>query len=170
MKKLKISPQRIALWGVATALSLVLGYVEHLVPFPTGIYGIKLGLANLATVVCLYILGAPAALAINFVRIMLSSLLFGNAVSLAYSLCGGMLSAALMALLHRSHKLSCVGVSMLGGLTHNVAQLCVAIVIVDSLSIAFYLPVLLATGALTGFVIGSLALPITRISLLQKYK
>ena len=170
MRTDKISAKRIALCGVAVALSLVLGYVEHLVPFPIGIYGIKLGLANLATVVCLYVLGAPAALAINFARIMLSSLLFGNAVSLVYSLCGGMLSALAMVVVARSKRLSCVGVSLVGGLTHNVAQLCVAIVIVDSLSIAFYLPVLLAAGALTGFVIGLLALPITKNSFLQKFK
>ena len=162
--------RKTALYGLLVALAFIFGYVEMLVPVPVGIPGIKLGLANGVTLEVLYLLRPRDALAVSLIRILLTGLTFGSPASMLYSLCGGMLSAALMALLHRSHKLSCVGVSMLGGLTHNVAQLCVAIVIVDSLSIAFYLPVLLATGALTGFVIGSLALPITRISLLQKYK
>ena len=143
-----------------TAFSLVLGYIEHLVPFPVGIYGIKLGLANLATVSTLYLLGGVPAVALNFVRIILSSLLFGNAFSFAYSICGGMLSAVVMLLLKKTNKLGIVGISICGGLTHNVAQLAVAVVLVDNIKIAFYLPVLLTAGAITGAIIGALALPV----------
>lgn len=158
---MKSTAKKVALGGVLTALALVLGYLEHLIPFNFGIYGVKLGLSNLITVVALYLLGDATAFTVNLVRILLSSLLFGNAVSLAYSLCGGMLSVALMILIKRLDKksrISAVGISLCGGITHNIGQLAVAILLVDNLKIAFYLPILLAAGALTGFAIGAVAL------------
>lgn len=158
---MKSTAKKVALGGVLTALALVLGYLEHLIPFNFGIYGVKLGLSNLVTVVALYLLGGATAFTVNLVRILLSSLLFGNTVSLAYSLCGGMLSVALMILIKRLDKksrISAVGVSLCGGITHNIGQLAVAIILVDNLKIAFYLPVLLAAGTVTGFAIGAIAL------------
>ena len=154
------SARRVAIYGILVALSLVLGYLEHLVPLPIGIYGIKLGLANLATVCVLYLLGGIPAITLNFLRIILTSLLFGNAFSLSYSLCGGMLSVLVMTGLKRTGKLGVMGISICGGLTHNVAQLAVAVILVDNLKIAFYLPVLLAAGALMGALIGMVALPV----------
>ena len=154
--------KKVALYGVMAAFSLILGYVEHLVPLPVGIYGIKLGLANLATVTVLYLLGGTAALGLNFIRIILGSLLFGNAMSLAYSLCGGMLSCLVMIALKKIKSISCVGVSLCGGVVHNAAQLAVATVLLDNVKIAFYLPVLVVVGALTGFVIGLCALPLIK--------
>lgn len=158
--KRQIDVKRLAFIGVMTSLSLVLGYVEHLVPLPVGIYGIKLGLANLAVITVLYLFDSKTAIGINIVRIALSSLLFGNAVSLAYSLCGGVVSSAVMIAAKRLRGLGVGGVSICGGVAHNVAQLSVAIILVDNLKIAFYLPVLLAVGALTGALVGVCALPI----------
>ena len=158
--KISCSSRKVAIYGVLTALSLVFGYIEYLVPFPIGIYGIKLGLSNLATVSVLYLLGGIPAITLNFVRIILSSLLFGNTFSFAYSICGGMLSAIVMLLIKKTDMLGVVGISICGGLTHNVAQLAVAMVLVDNIKIAFYLPVLLLAGAIMGAVIGVLALPI----------
>ncbi len=152
----------VALWGVLVSLGLVLGYIEHLVPLPIGIYGIKLGLSNLVTLVALYTLGAHAAIYINLMRIFLSSLLFGNTVSLAYSLAGGIAAVIIMILAKKFWKFGTVGVSVLGGVTHNVAQLAVAVFMVENLKIAFYLPVLLAAGAVTGFIIGTCAIPIIK--------
>ena len=156
----KISAKKTALCGVMTALALVLGYLEHLIPFTVGIYGIKLGLANLVTVMSMYLLGGMSAAVINLVRIIVSSLLFGNTVSLAYSLAGGLLSTLVMLAVKRIPRIGTVGVSICGGITHNIAQLAVAIVLVSELKIAFYLPVLLSAGALTGFAIGIISLPI----------
>lgn len=158
----KSKAKEVALWGVLIALGLVFGYVEHLVPLPIGVYGIKLGLSNLVTLVCLYVLGTNAAIYINLTRIFLSSMLFGNSVSLAYSLAGGLAALIIMILAKRLWKFGTVGVSVLGGSLHNLAQLAVAIFMVDSLKIAFYLPVLLASGALTGFIIGTCSLPIIK--------
>ena len=166
--KTKINTKVIALSGILTALALVLGYVEHLLPLPVGVYGMKLGLSNLVTVTALYLLGAPAAIVINVTRILLSALLFGNTVSLAYSLAGGVVATVMMILAKRWKRLGISGVSVCGGVAHNIAQLIVAAVIVDNLKIAFYLPVLLAAGAITGFAIGACALPITKTSYLKK--
>ncbi|MBQ9113213.1 MAG: Gx transporter family protein [Clostridia bacterium] len=164
----KINVKKVAFAGLMTALSLALGYLEHLVPLPIGIYGIKLGLANLAVVTILYLFDGKTALSINALRIALSSLLFGNTVSLAYSVCGGLLSTLAMIIAKRTGKLGITGVSILGGITHNTAQLAVAVFLVDNLKIAFYLPVLLAVGALTGFLIGACALPVVGNSYIKK--
>ncbi len=165
---MKISVKRLALCGVLSALALVLGYLEHLVPLPIGIYGIKLGLANLAVIVPLYLLGAPSAIIINVVRIVLSSLLFGNTVSLAYSLAGAALSLSVMLMLKAIDKFSIVGVSICGGVAHNIGQMIVAVILVDNLKIAFYLPVLIISGAITGALIGICALPIIKNTHIKK--
>ena len=151
---MKMNAKKIALWGVMSALAIVLGYLEHLVPFPIGIYGIKIGLANLAVTVPLYLLGVPAAITINVLRIALSSLLFGNTVSLLYSLAGGLLSILVMIIVRSTKKFSPTGVSLCGGIAHNVAQMTIAVFLVDNLKIAFYLPVLMITGALAGTLVG----------------
>lgn len=147
----------LSLSALLASLAIVLSYVEHLVPLPIGIYGIKLGLANLAVVLALYLLGAKYAFLINALRIAISALLFGNPASLAYSVCGGLVSLALMTLAKKHLRLGTAGVSIIGGISHNAAQLCVAVLLVSNLKIAFYLPVLIAAGAITGALIGALS-------------
>ena len=169
MKNRTFSKQ-VALFGVLIALGLVFGYIEHLVPLPIGVYGIKLGLSNLVTLIALYTLGAKAAIYINLARILLSSMLFGNPISLAYSLAGGLAAVTIMVISKRFWKFGTVGVSILGGVMHNTAQLAVAVFMVDSLKIAFYLPVLLTAGALTGFIIGTCSLPIIKTMKKRNFK
>lgn len=152
--------KRLAACGVLAALALTLGYLEQLLPFTVGIYGVKLGLSNLAIVMALYLLDGKRAVVINVLRIIISSLLFGNTASMAYSLAGGILSTAVMLLAKRISSLGCVGVSICGGVAHNIGQLCVAMVLVSNLRLVFYLPVLLAAGAITGFAIGVCSLPV----------
>ena len=153
-----------------TALALVFGYVEHLVPFPVGIYGIKLGLANLVTVVMLYKFKWYEAFSISLLRIFISFLLFGSATTLIYSLCGGILSFAVMLLLSRLKKpsFSVVGVSISGGVAHNLGQICAAVLLLDELRIAFYLPVLIVVGTLTGTLIGLVAFAILKHPIFKK--
>ena len=153
---MRISVKKLAICGVLSALALVLGYLEHLVPLPIGIYGIKLGLANLAVIVPLYLVGAPAAIAINTVRILLSSLLFGNTVSLWYSLAGAALSLLVMAVLKRTDLFSKVGVSIAGAVMHNVGQVITAVLVLRTAEIGYYLVVLLFTGILSGIFVGIL--------------
>ena len=144
----------VAFCGVMAALAISLGYLEYLITFSVGIYGIKLGLANLAILALLYITDIKHALAVHLIRIVVCGILFGNAVAFAYSAVGGILSFAAMAMLKKSEKLSPIGVSILGGVVHNIAQMVVAIVLVDQLKIAFYLPVLLISGTVAGAIVG----------------
>ena len=162
--------QSIALCGVMSSLAIVFGYIEHLIPMPFGIYGIKLGIANLVVITMLYTLGASSAFTINMLRIILCSMLFGSFTSFWYSLAGGLLSFAIMLLLKRTNKFSPMGVSICGAVTHNIGQIIVAIILLDEFKIAFYLPVLLITGAITGAIIGLIAIPIIKLPIFNKVK
>lgn len=158
MKKDKI--KSIALFGMMVALAFTFSYLESLIPFDFAIPGVKLGLANLVVVVALYTMKPGEALCIVIIRIFLAGLTFGNAYSLAYSLCGGLLSYAVM-LLFKKTKLSIIGVSMLGGIFHNIGQIIVAAIVLGTARIAYYLPVLLVSGVATGLAIGVVSKLIT---------
>ena len=165
----KKSAHKVALYGTMTALAMIFGYIEHLIPFSIGIYGIKLGLANIAVVIMLYTVSPIAAFAINMLRILLCGVLFGNIFSLVYSLTGGVFSFIAMLIAKKLFKFSCVGVSIIGGITHNMGQLLAAAVLLDQLKIMFYFPVLLVSGAVAGALIGMISLPVSsRISKLYK--
>ena len=158
MKRDKI--KSIALFGMMVALAFTFSYLESLIPFDFAIPGVKLGLANLVVVVALYTMKPGEALCIVIIRIFLAGLTFGNAYSLAYSLCGGLLSYAVM-LLFKKTKLSIIGVSMLGGIFHNIGQIIVAAIVLGTARIAYYLPVLLVSGVATGLAIGTVSKLIT---------
>ena len=131
---------KIALYGMMTALAFLLSYVETLIPINLGVPGVKLGLANLASIVSLYLLGAGAAAAIALVRIVLVGFTFGN----------------LMVVFRRLDWFGVTGVSILGGAGHNIGQLIVAALVVENASLFYYLPVLLAAGTAAGALIGLL--------------
>ncbi len=143
----------IALFGMMTALAFVLSFLETLIPFNFGVPGIKLGLANLVVVAALYTMKPTQAFAIALIRIILAGLTFGNFYSLVYSLAGGLLSFAVMLIMKKT-KLSVMGVSMLGGVCHNIGQIIAAAVILGTARLVYYLPVLLISGLVTGFLIG----------------
>ena len=157
-QKDNVSPaRRIAVPGMLACIALILSYVEALIPFNFGIPGVKLGLANLAVVVALYLLPVGEALLVDAVKILVTGLLFGTGASLLYSLCGGLLSFAAMALSRRSKRFGCAGVSVLGGVFHNVGQLAAAAFVMGTAKIAYYGPVLLAAGVGAGLLIGLVA-------------
>lgn len=145
---------KVAYFGVFTALALIFSYVESLIPFQFGIPGVKLGLANLIIVIALYKMRLSEVFLLSIVRILLSGFLFGNYFSILYSLAGGLLSLAVMALLKKTGDFSVMGISMAGGVSHNVGQLVVAMLVVETVSVSYYLPVLLVAGLVTGFLIG----------------
>lgn len=147
---------KIAQYGLLTALALVLSYLESLVP-PIGIPGVKLGLPNLAIVFALYRLGFRDACLISLIRVVLVSLLFGSGVSLAYSAAGAALSLAVMGLLRKTEKFSPVGVSVAGGVAHNAGQILVAMAVLETSRLAWYLPVLCVAGTVAGVLIGVVA-------------
>ena len=151
-----------------TALAIVFGYIEHLIPMPFGIYGLKLGLANLAIVITLYALNSYYALSINATRIILCSILFGSFTSFWYSLVGGALSFAIMILIKKTKKFSVIGVSVCGAITHNLGQIAVAMILTEEFRVAIYLPILLITGAITGTLIGMISTLILKAPIFKK--
>lgn len=160
--------RNIALFGMMVALAFTFSYLESLIPFNFGIPGVKLGLANLVVVVALYTMKPSEAFFIAITRIFLAGLTFGNVYSLAYSICGGVLSYIVM-LFAKKTKLSIVGVSMLGGICHNIGQIIVAAIIMKTVRIAYYLPVLLVAGLLTGLLLGVISKLITdRVKKIKK--
>lgn len=150
-----LSPaRRAALMGVLTALALVAGYLEVLVPLPVSVPGVKLGLGNTVVLFALVRLGARPAGLLMLAKVLCSTLLFANPQMLAFSLAGGVLSWAVMALAHRSGLFSVVAVSVLGGIAHNAGQL-VAVALLLSMQVALVnVPVLAIAGAVSGAVIG----------------
>ena len=153
-----------------TALAMIFGYVEHLIPLPFGIYGMKLGLPNLVIVIMLFSMKRSTAFGINMLRIVLCSILFGTFTSFWYSLVGGILSFTVMAILKATNKFSTVGISLCGGITHNIGQILVAIILMQEFKIVFYLPILLITGAITGAILGFIAIPILKTPIFKKAK
>lgn len=146
--------KKIAYLGLFTAAAMILGYVETLLPVFVGVPGIKLGLANLAVVFVLYCFGWREAALVSMARVLAVGFLFGNMMSILYSMAGAALSLLVMAVLRRQRGFSMVGVSMAGGVSHNVGQLLVAMAVVENFSLAYYLPALLISGVITGFLIG----------------
>ena len=141
--------------GVFTTLAMILSYVELLIPpIFTAVPGIKLGLPNLVIVFALYCFGFRYAMAISLVRVLLTSLLFGNTLMMMYSLAGAFLSLLTMLLLMRINCFSCVGVSVVGGIMHNLGQILVAIFAFRTVEIGYYMTVLTFTGTVAGIVIG----------------
>lgn len=148
---------KVAVFGVFTSLALILSYVELLIPINFGIPGMKLGLANLLVVILLY-KGCPRdALLLSVIRILLSGLIFGNMFSIFYSLGGGLLSLAVMVFLKKTGQFTVAGISIGGGASHNVGRLLVAMFVVQTYQVGYYLPVLLIAGVITGAVIGILS-------------
>ena len=148
---------RVAHFGVYTALALIFSYVETLIPMNFGIPGVKLGLANLIIVVALYKMSVKEAYVLSVVRVVLAGFIFANLFSILYSLAGGLLSLTVMALLKKSDRFSTIGISMAGGVFHNVGQLIMAILVLESFNIAYYFPVLMVSGVATGILIGIIA-------------
>lgn len=145
---------RVAYFGVFTALALIFSYVESLIPFQIGIPGIKLGLANLIIVIALYKLSLKETWILTVTRVLLSGFIFGNYFSIIYSLAGASLSLAVMAIMKKRSGFSVMGISLAGGTAHNIGQLIVAMIVVETYSVAYYFPVLLIAGVVTGLLIG----------------
>lgn len=153
----EIMAKRVAYMGMLTALAFVFSYIESLLPIHLGVPGVKLGLANLVVIIALYMMDARRAFTLSLVRILLSGLTFGNPASMIYSLAGGMLSLVIMILAKKCKVFSVTGVSILGGVFHNVGQILVAAVVVETASLLYYLPALVLSGTIAGVMIGILA-------------
>ncbi len=151
------STYRMTLTAMLTVIALMFSYIEAMIPVTLGIPGFKLGFANIMIIIALYALDLRYAFAIDLTRIIMAGLLFGTPFSMLYSLAGGMLSLAVMCGLKKTGLFSVIGVSMAGGVFHNLGQLMVAALAVSNLRMFSYFPVLVFTGIATGIGTGVIA-------------
>lgn len=152
---MKNKSRKTAFVGLFVALALILAYVEILLPplYPS-LPGIKMGLPNIIIIFLLYRCGMRFAITVSLMRILIVTMLFGNAMAFLYSLAGGILSILVMIILRRLDILSTVGVSIAGGVTHNVGQILMAMFLLDTAEIGYYLVVLTITGIIAGLFVG----------------
>lgn len=146
--------KKIATSALMIALAMILSFVESQIPSFFPIPGIKLGLANIAVIFALYRLSIKDAIVVSLIRVVVVSTLFGTSLTLAYSLSGAVLSLLIMVLLKKSDRFSIVGVSIAGGISHNIGQIIMAIILMHNSVISYYLPFLIISGIVTGVVIG----------------
>lgn len=152
---MKPSTKRVAVLGLCTSLALILAYVEVLLPpLFSAIPGIKLGLPNIVIIFVLYKFGVVDAATVSFIRVAAVSMLFGNPMTFAYSFTGALLSITVMAILKKTNFLSTVGVSVAGGVSHNVGQILMAMLLLGTAELGYYLIVLAITGTIAGIFIG----------------
>ena len=154
MTERRTNTNKLALRGLMIAAAFILSWVESQIPAFFAVPGIKLGLTNLVVLVALYCLSEADAIWMNILRILLVGCTFGNMFSLIYSLAGGVLSGATMILLKRLGKFHITMVSIAGGVMHNVGQILVAMLVLETKSILYYLPVLWISGIAAGLVVG----------------
>ena len=154
---MKLTTKQLVTLSALIAVAMILSYVESMIPAFVAVPGVKIGLSNIATVFALYALGWPYAICVSVVRVFLSSLLFGNFVSLIYSLSGAALALISMILLKKLDKFSSLGVSVVGGVCHNIGQVLAACIVMETAAIAVYIVPLLVSGTIAGVVIGIIA-------------
>lgn len=149
--------KRLAISAMFAALALIFSYIEMIIPFNMGIPGIKLGLTNLVIIIALYRMDVKYAFGINIVRILAAGLLFSGPFGALYSLSGAMVSLLVMWLLKKVGCFSMIGVSMAGGVAHNLGQLIVAAMIIQNVKMFYYFPILMVSGIISGILIGIVA-------------
>ena len=157
-----MNTKRIAYLGLLIALAFVFSYIEFLIPVNIGVPGAKLGLANLVIIVAMYTLNERDAFLLSMIRIVLVGFTFANLASMLYSLAGGILSYVAMVIAKKTQKLSITGVSVIGGVFHNIGQIIMAIWVVKTASLVYYLPVLMISGIAAGVAIGILGAMVTK--------
>ena len=146
--------KKVALGGLLLALTLVLSWLESLIPLSFAVPGIKLGLPNLAVVFALYRMRWRDAALLSLLRVLMVALLFGNALALAYSAAGAVLSLLVMGGMKRGGRFSVVAVSVAGAVAHNLGQIAVAMLVLETARLIWYLPALLVSGVAAGVCIG----------------
>jgi len=154
---MKNNTRKLTCLALTVSFAMVLSYIESRIPAFVAIPGIKVGLANIAVIFTLYKLGVKEAATVSVVRVLLISMLFGNPVSLIYSLTGAAFSFVAMLLLKRFTPLGEVAVSVCGGVMHNVGQITAAAILLDTNVVVYYLPFLMLSGTIAGIVVGVVA-------------
>ena len=147
--------QRLALSALLTAVMLVLGYVESLIP--TGIPGIKLGLSNSVLLFAIYTLGVPNAFLLMAVKVLLSGFLFSGVNAMLYAFAGGLLSMPAMTVLYKLQGFNILTIAMVGAVMHNVGQVALAMLMLQTERLIYYMAILMLVGLVTGYITGTVA-------------
>ena len=145
--------KKLTTMAMLTAVAMILSYVEAMLP-SIGIPGVKMGLANIAVVFALYRFGWKEAVAISLIRVVLMSLLFTGVAAMLYSLAGAAVSLILMGVLKKVNAFSAIGVSVAGGVGHNAGQVLLAMWMLETGELIYYLPALAISGVISGVLIG----------------
>lgn len=148
------STKRITYTGMFVAIAMVFSYLESMIPVNIVVPGVKLGLANMVTIVVMYRLRISDAWIVSLVRVVLSSLLFGNMTVMVYSMAGAVLSLLVMSICRKKDLFGLLGTSILGGVSHNAGQIVMAAFLMKSGNIMLYIPVLCISGTIAGVCIG----------------
>lgn len=146
--------QKIAILGLLSAFAIIISYIESLIPINIGIPGVKPGFPNLVIIIVLYSFGIKEAGIVNFIRILIVGFMFGNAISIIFSMAGAVLSLVVMWLVKKLPGVSMLGVSVCGGVAHNIGQIIIAMLITTVYSLTFYIPFLIIGGIITGMLTG----------------
>ena len=150
----RLGTKKISGIGLMIALAFVLSYIESMIPINIGIPGIKAGFSNIVVIFAMYVYGPFTAFGIANVRIILAGFTFGSLASLMYSFAGGMLSFFVMFILKKADIFSVNGVSVAGGVSHNTGQIIVAMLVLKTKLLIYYLPALIISGTVAGVVVG----------------
>ncbi len=153
---------RITYMGMFISLAIALSYIEYLIPFNYGLTGTKIGLANIAVILSMYVFKEYYGIIINLIRIFIIFLFMGNVYSFMFSLAGGIVSFLVMLIVKKTGKVDIMGVSITGGVFHNVAQLLVAVYVIKY-NILFYMPVMIITGIISGIIVGIISNTVLKI-------
>lgn len=154
--KEKFMESDVALYGMFVSVSLVLSYIEAIIPINLPVPGMKLGLANIVIIWVLYSMGIKAAAIVSLVRVILAGFMFGNMYSIIFSMAGALLSLITMYFLKRIKAFSIIGVSIAGGVMHNAGQIIVSMIVLENVRMAYYFPALMISGVVAGIAIGLL--------------
>lgn len=146
-----------ARFGLLCAMTLVLGYIDRIIPIAPGVPGIKLGLANTVLLYAVYLMGPGSAALLMLAKVFLSGFLFAGFSGMLYSFAGGVLSLCAMLLLRRVKDIGIIGVSVGGAVFHNIGQVVVACIAVESRAVLGYLPLLMISAVITGILTGTAA-------------
>ena len=154
--KEKFMESDVALSGLFVSVSLVLSYIEAIIPINLPVPGMKLGLANIVIIWVLYSMGIKAAAIVSLVRVILAGFMFGNMYSIIFSMAGALLSLITMYFLKKIKAFSIIGVSIAGGVMHNAGQIIVSMIVLENVRMAYYFPALMISGVVAGIAIGLL--------------
>ncbi len=152
-----MTTKNISTMGILTSFALILSYLERMLPPIVPVPGVKLGLSNLVILIAIYLLGNKYGFYLTLFKCTAVAILFGGVSSFLYSITGGIFSFCLMYIFKKTNIFSIIGVSVIGGVAHNLGQILMAIIIIGNLKLIYYFPILIISGVIAGISIGIIA-------------